>query len=161
VESARPHLRTRVANIPHVGKHLLVFSGHQANALQQRAAKVLEYVKAHPNRLADVAYTLGSRRDALAHRAFAVVDGNSQVEISPVVKPKDVPTVNFVFTGQGAQWAGMGAELMTDYPSFLSDIREMDQCLRGLPHPPSWTIERKSDHFVGANDTLGILLTVT
>ncbi|KEY68502.1 hypothetical protein S7711_08355 [Stachybotrys chartarum IBT 7711] len=143
VESARPHLRTRVANIPHVGKHLLVFSGHQTNALQQRAANVLEYVKAHPNRLADVAYTLGSRRDALAHRAFAVVDGNSQVEISPVVKPKDVPTVNFVFTGQGAQWAGMGAELMAGYPSFLADIREMDQCLKGLPHPPSWTMEEE------------------
>jgi hypothetical protein len=35
----------------------------------------------------------------------------------------------------------MGKELMEDFPSFLRDIRSMDEALARLEHPPSWTIE--------------------
>lgn len=120
---------------------LLVFSAHHGEALKQRSEKILEYAKVHPDRLSNLAYTLGARRDDLAQRAFAVVDGVNAPELSPIVKPKDAPQVNFVFTGQGAQWGGMGADLLSQYPSFQKDIRDMDASLQRLPHPPKWTIE--------------------
>ena len=35
----------------------------------------------------------------------------------------------------------MGRELMDMFRTFLNDIRKMDQVLRGLEYPPSWTLE--------------------
>ena len=35
----------------------------------------------------------------------------------------------------------MGTELLTSYPSFRADIKEMDRVLQQLPHPPLWAIE--------------------
>lgn len=49
--------------------------------------------------------------------------------------------INFVFTGQGAQWAGMGKELLQDFVDFHADIKAMDSALAQLPDGPPWTIE--------------------
>jgi acyl transferase domain-containing protein len=54
---------------------------------------------------------------------------------------KGTPVVGFVFTGQGAQWARMGHELMVYHPSFLATIRKLDQFLGSLPNGPDWTLE--------------------
>lgn len=91
----------------------------------------------------DLAYTLGTRREDLNQRAFAIYDGANLPELSPIIKHKDPPQVNFVFTGQGAQWVGMGADLLEQYPSFQDDIHKMDATLKSLPHPPQWTIEEE------------------
>lgn len=45
-----------------------------------------------------------------------------------------------IFSGQGAQWAGMGKEMIQGDPEFRADIETMDSILRGLKCPPSWTI---------------------
>ncbi|KAL6872001.1 putative polyketide synthase [Trichoderma novae-zelandiae] len=142
VDSARPYM-SRKQKAYTASPQLLVFSAHQANSLKQRAAEIFKYAEQHPDRLPDVAYTLSARREDLGHRGFAVFDGLSAPELSPIVKPKDAPQVNFVFTGQGAQWAGMGADLLAQYPSFRSDIRTMDATLQKLPNAPQWTIEEE------------------
>jgi len=72
-----------------------------------------------------------------------VTDGNSTFETSNSGKPKKTPQLTFVFTGQGAQWGGMGKELMSDFPSFRSDIRLLNDALRKLPDPPPWSIEEE------------------
>ncbi|KAK0622032.1 putative polyketide synthase [Bombardia bombarda] len=50
----------------------------------------------------------------------------------------------FVFTGQGAQYAGMGKELLEQDSAFLATIRELDAVLQALPaeYAPAWTLEQ-------------------
>ncbi len=118
--------------------HLLVFSANHPDSLRR---SVMDYQQRSPSVLADVAHTLGARREHLAHRAFCVTDGNTPLEISPFAKVKSPPQINFVFTGQGAQWTGMGKELLEDFIGFRDDIKAMDKALAQLPLSPSWTIE--------------------
>lgn len=73
-----------------------------------------------------------------------MTDGKEAFETSPVTKAKQTPQVAFVFTGQGAQWAGMGRQLLKDFIGFRNDIKAMDSALAKLPVPPSWTIEGKT-----------------
>ncbi|KZL67111.1 pks-nrps protein [Colletotrichum incanum] len=48
-----------------------------------------------------------------------------------------------IFTGQGAQWPGMGRELLQWNARFQATIAACDEVLRGLPeaHRPSWSIK--------------------
>jgi acyl transferase domain-containing protein len=45
------------------------------------------------------------------------------------------PTVAFIFTGQGAQWPGMGKELLYAYPVFRESISKIDEFLKTLQAP--------------------------
>ncbi|KAK1239013.1 hypothetical protein MKX08_006074 [Trichoderma sp. CBMAI-0020] len=142
IDSAKSYISQEEALLD-TSLQLLVFSAHQSVFLKERAAAVFNYAKQHHGQLANVAYTLGCRRDSLAQRAFAVYDGVHTPELSPIVKPKGSPRVNFVFTGQCAQWARMGADLLSLYPIFRDTIQAMDAALMKLPHPLEWTIEEE------------------
>ncbi|RJE23816.1 polyketide synthase [Aspergillus sclerotialis] len=50
------------------------------------------------------------------------------------------PRILAIFTGQGAQWATMGRELLLHSESFSSTIKSLDDSLQQLPDPPSWSI---------------------
>ena len=127
---------TEVTEIP----RLLVLSANHTDSLSTLVGRYKEYVKEKPQNLSDLAYTLGARREHLPYRTFLVTDGKEFVEGAQAIKPNSVSRLNFVFTGQGAQWAGMAKELIHDYPSARRDIEIMDQALQDLPHAPSWTI---------------------
>ncbi|KAK7953549.1 polyketide synthase [Apiospora saccharicola] len=128
---------------------LLPFSAHD-NPTLRRNVKALGGIAANYD-LLDLAYTLGNRRTRFNSRGFAVTSAASLKEtfesddLSKFTflesNPSSKPTLGFVFTGQGAQWARMGAELMTYYPSFLRTIRQLDLTLEELDDGPEWTIE--------------------
>ncbi|GME55565.1 Lovastatin diketide synthase LovF [Neofusicoccum parvum] len=147
LDSAKPYrsaaAAAAAARMP--GPRLLLFSANHADSLREGVEKIQDYAEAYPARLDGVAHTLAARREHLAYRAFAVADGTTwPVELSPVVKPKGAPRrLHMVFTGQGAQWAGMGVDLLRDFPSFQADVRAMDAALRKLRHAPLWTIEEE------------------
>ncbi|MFP3520398.1 acyltransferase domain-containing protein, partial [Pseudomonas sp. SIMBA_077] len=79
------------------------------------------------------------RRDHFAYRS-AVVGANaaqlkSQLEQLPAptlactTDEEDRRGPVLVFTGQGAQWVGMGRDLLEREPAFLAMIRRCDQAL--------------------------------
>lgn len=124
-------------------KHLLVFSAHNASSLQQSLVEYQRYIQAHSDQLSDLSYTLNCRRSHHPHRAFCVQHGSEPLEFSPLAKSKKTPELTFVFTGQGAQWAQMGKELIQDYPKFNADIEHMDNVLLHLPDFAGWSIKEE------------------
>ena len=118
-----------------------MFSANDPASLTRTVNQYQEYVLRYPSALSDLAYTLGARREHMKHRAFSVISPGAPLDISPFGKAKVIPKINFIFNGQGAQWAGMGKELLTDFVRFHEDMRAMDHVLAQLPDPPDWTIE--------------------
>jgi len=97
----------------------------------------------------DLAYTLGTRRSKLATRAFTLASQETLYEnLSPEKfvnmgnQTYSKLPIAFVFTGQGAQWAQMGLELMEEFPSFRQSIVDLDNVLMDLPEAPKWTLEQ-------------------
>lgn len=124
---------------------LLPFSAHDKATLQSNIdahGKIAGHYK-----LLDLSYTLANRRTRLSSRAFAVASHANldivfnQQEGYHFAEKQRIPTIGFAFTGQGAQWARMGSELITYYPSFLRSIRILDRALENLPDAPEWSLE--------------------
>lgn len=126
---------------------LLPVSASTTKSLQMRVEDLRQYIESRPGSLKDVAHTLGVRRVHLPHRTFCIAEdgGDGPLEFSAVPKAcastVDNAKVAYVFTGQGAQWVGMGKSLIHGSPSFREGIREMDRTLQQLDEPPQWTIE--------------------
>ncbi|RYP60995.1 hypothetical protein DL771_010280 [Monosporascus sp. 5C6A] len=91
----------------------------------------------HGEFLADLAYTLGSRRSSLSWRSFAVLDSMKNfgdidsVMSTPVRVQSQPPRLGYVFSGQGAQWCGMAKELV-NYPSFRAELHRAGAYLRSM-----------------------------
>lgn len=117
-------------------------------------AKDLEHYRAqHPTRQDAMAYTLALRRERLKLGSYCVVTPSGVSDPVTPVPDQSIRQVAFVFTGQGAQWVGMGKELLHDEPVFAESMRYMDDVLKSLKaQPPNWTLEG-SCQFIRAQDT--------
>ncbi|KAL7775796.1 hypothetical protein CFE70_009640 [Pyrenophora teres f. teres 0-1] len=87
--------------------------------------------------LDDLAYTLCERRTRFSCSAAVVATHKSDLEIklrnvrpisSNTTKP---PRIGFIFTGQGAQWWGMGRELL-HYPAFRLSLQRCSTVVASL-----------------------------
>ncbi|KAI9037690.1 type I polyketide synthase [Aspergillus affinis] len=121
-------------------QRLLVFSAHSEGSLTQMLSNYQGFLESESVRIPDLAYTLGARRHHQTMRTFCVSDGQA-LEPVPAVRVSGSKGLLFVFTGQGAQWPGMGRELIKDFPSFKEDIQQMDRWLSKIVEAPSWKIE--------------------
>ncbi|KAH3920303.1 hypothetical protein HBH56_002660 [Parastagonospora nodorum] len=121
---------------------LLVFSAKHPESLKRSAADHESYINSRPESINDMSYTLGVKREVLAHRAFCVTDGQGTFDLSRIQKStlKSPPSIVFCFTGQGAQSAQMGKELIQNVPSFKKTIEHLDQVLASLDDPPRWKL---------------------
>ncbi|KFA49089.1 hypothetical protein S40293_07096 [Stachybotrys chartarum IBT 40293] len=127
--------------------YLLPFSAHDKATLRRNIDAIGSVASNYS--LVDLSHTLGNRRSVLASKGYTVANYQnlesvfSSVGESFALADKATParSLGFVFTGQGAQWARMGAELMDYCPRFLRSIRELDLVLEHLHGGPEWSIE--------------------
>ncbi|TVY84105.1 Highly reducing polyketide synthase FUM1 [Lachnellula suecica] len=121
---------------------LILLSAKNDVSLRDSVDKHAKYLEKHgPSRLRDLSYTLASRRDHHEQRTFAISDGEEPFIAQPSTRIKNsAKSLVFVFTGQGAQWAEMGKQLIDDFESVRQDILEMDKILSESHTPPSWNI---------------------
>ncbi len=121
--------------------HVLLLSGRTPAALERAAARLAEHLESHPELdLGDVAHTLAVGRKRFAcRRALVCRDRAEAVEalrasVGGAVEPveaNDRP-VAWLFSGQGAQYPGMAADLYRDEPVFRAEV---DRCAALLaPH---------------------------
>lgn len=122
-------------------KGLLLLSANSRPALAKMAANYEQYLKQHPEHLDALVYTLATRRERLKLGSYSIADGDTVHTPSDVIATANARQVAFIFTGQGAQWVGMGREMVRENATFAASIRAMDEALRVLPHPPAWTLE--------------------
>jgi acyl transferase domain-containing protein/acyl carrier protein len=112
---------------------LLVLSAKSEAALDTAGRNLAVHLRRHPElTLADVAYTLQVGRRAFDHRRTLVCAGTAEAvtaleaENAPraVLSGGARPNVAFMFTGQGAQYPQMGAELYHQEPAFRAMVDE-------------------------------------
>jgi acyl transferase domain-containing protein len=135
-------LKSQSTPLGSANSQLLVLSAHTADTLRKRIGQITDYVKNHPDRLHHLSYTLAARRSHLSHRAFAVVQPSNPILEDTAFSMFNTSSSNvvFVFTGQGAQWPGMGLRLLSSFPGFKEDIKRMDEALQQLPDAPNWLL---------------------
>ncbi|MFI8086442.1 SDR family NAD(P)-dependent oxidoreductase [Kitasatospora sp. NPDC086009] len=124
----------------------LVVSARGGSALRAQGARLADWWEARDDLgVPDVAYSLASGRARLERRAVIVAGDRAQAlagvralasgEPSPALvegtaDPLDASGVVFVFPGQGAQWVGMGRELVDSSPVFAARLAECAEALR-------------------------------
>ncbi|KAG6037958.1 Type I Iterative PKS [Claviceps citrina] len=109
---------------------LLLYSANTPKSLERMAKQYEDWVAKNPNAVRDVAYTLAHRREHLPHRSYAVFNNGTLSRAAMPTKATKKHELVMVFTGQGAQWACMGRELVQSDETFRSSIRHLDKVLR-------------------------------
>nr|POF04498.1 reducing polyketide synthase pks1 [Quercus suber] len=131
------------ADPPDPQRKLFVLSANDQESLKHRVKDLGVYLEQRPEVFekllgGNIAYTLGQRRSHLACRLAIPALSSDELGVRLATakvssnRVRNEPTLGFVFTGQGAQWATMGAALMKDYPIFAEAIDAADKCLRSI-----------------------------
>ncbi|KAL0941609.1 hybrid NRPS/NKS cluster containing protein [Colletotrichum truncatum] len=141
-----------------------LFSAASDNALLSALERMRSYLEAMPSDtsvdLRNLAWTLYTRRTTFSHRTF-VTASKSVKELTQKLdesiqtfrqssdsflsktRPSNTPLrILGVFTGQGAQWPRMGAELIEDSPMADRIIQRLNDSLQSLPlqDRPPWSL---------------------
>lgn len=88
---------------------LLLVSANTALSLEEQVKRIQGLVlSGSAPDIYNLAYTINVRREKLPHRAYTVVQDGKILETSTLAKvPTKSQDVYLIFSGQGAQWAGM------------------------------------------------------
>ncbi|KAH9883278.1 polyketide synthase [Xylariomycetidae sp. FL2044] len=140
---------------------LFTVSARSEHSLKHGLEKLARYIESHKDlSLDDLSHTLTSRRSHLPWRSsvFAndlpsLVESLKSKEAAPEKRQGQATNV-FVFTGQGAQWAQMGYQLLSTDSEFARSIQRSDKILRDLGAEWSLSEELSRDaKSTGLNDS--------
>lgn len=124
-----------------------MLSAHEIDSLRRIAHAIAEYSEGS-DRFDDLVYTLGQRRSLLRHKI--AIPSCGMKELSAELRSTNIsssrvpsnPRICFIFTGQGAQWAQMGCELLSAYPIYRATLHAADAVLTKLG--ASWSLLGRS-----------------
>ncbi|MCJ1263260.1 hypothetical protein MMC22_003130 [Lobaria immixta] len=118
---------------------LLVLSASDKGGLERQAAKYTHFFSGLStctsinSYLESLSYTLNSRRSLLPWKSYLLAESKTDLDqlglrMSPGHRSVSKPALGFIFTGQGAQWAGMGCQLGV-FDIFEQRLREAENYL--------------------------------
>lgn len=138
----------RARQIPGIERptHVLTLSARTASALKELAQRYAAYFQTHPQlSLADACFTANSGRSHFEHRLALVADSlegmHTQLTHAAAERPaaglnigqangRVFRKIAFLFTGQGAQYVGMGRQLYDTQPTFRQTLDHCNELLR-------------------------------
>jgi hybrid polyketide synthase / nonribosomal peptide synthetase ACE1 len=136
----------------------ILLSANSKSSLKRYAKAMEEYIARNPDlSLSDLTYTLSERRSVLPFRTAFAADSQAELQEHlarftqvqdtelPVIRTTEKRNIIGIFTGQGAQWAGMGRELIEEIPWVSGGLDRLEACLAELPPPdrPSWSLREQ------------------
>ncbi|KAH7381320.1 polyketide synthase-like protein [Phaeosphaeria sp. MPI-PUGE-AT-0046c] len=127
---------------------VFLLSAHDSRGLSVMGSLLHNYLEIQPKDnqellLDRLAHTLSHHRTRHSHRQAIVATERSELckalEMpgSTTGRTDSTPSLAWLFTGQGASWAGMGRELFR-YPVFRSSMRNCETHIRDLC--PDWSL---------------------
>ncbi|KAI1263636.1 KR domain-containing protein [Xylariaceae sp. FL1019] len=142
-----PALLTNGNYQPQAKKRLFTFSSHDQAGFKRIGDVLVDYLDqlgpaaSSPEYLADLAHTLATARSGLSWKASCMADDLSELREQLVNSPganasrgpdsSKQPRLGFVFTGQGAQWARMGVEML-DRKVFKESVAKSSEILKSF-----------------------------
>jgi acyl transferase domain-containing protein len=137
IEQAPPRAAAPASSRP----FLLPLSARTEPALREMSERYATYLQVQPEAEFDqVCYTAQTGRDAFEHRIAVVagepLDAVARLGAAVPSRRRLSPKLAFLFTGQGAQYAGMGRELAEGEPVFRAALDQCAEILRGLVDVP-------------------------
>jgi acyl transferase domain-containing protein/2-polyprenyl-3-methyl-5-hydroxy-6-metoxy-1,4-benzoquinol methylase len=131
--------------------HLLVLSAKTEQSLLSAAEDLQKWVSRNRNNfhISDLSNTMLRRRSKFKWRTSFLATSSENIlsalhsdKICKNIRAAS-PTVElgFLFTGQGAQWAGMGRDIFSIQPAFRKSILKSELILRDLGAP--WNLTRE------------------
>lgn len=147
--------------------HILAISAKSASALPALAERMVNVLAENPSQnLADVSFSANTGRAQFNHRLAVIArtseearqkltawrDGQEVPGIASSGRISSVPEITFLFTGQGANYLGMGRQLYQTQPVFHAVMDRCDALLRPLLERPLLSVLFSTEP--GANDLL-------
>ena len=128
------------------GSSLVAVSARTGASLQGNLRSLKAFLENNRETVAgQLSYTTTARRIHHPHRVMLVGASAdelvAQIDIAlldqtGVTRPKSkTPSIVFAFTGQGAQFPGMGRMMMETFTLFRTELRQLDHVARGLGFP--------------------------
>ena len=151
--------------------HMVAVSAKNGTSLQGNLKSMLEYLKQNPAvSLGKLSYTTTARRLHYQHRVMitgsSTEEASTQIEAAlrdqtGMTRPKSAPKIIFTFTGQGAQYPGMGKELFESFSLFRSEMRRLDQLGQSLGFPSILPVIQSKDQDIGVFEPIAVQLAST
>lgn len=151
---------------PACGLIPFVFSANTEKSLVEKIKSYLDFLETNQNiDLLDLAWNLSRREVFPFKKSFG---GSSVESLRSVMKAslqeqKELPEASFgthmartgalenpikilaVFTGQGAQWARMGVELLKSSQVFSDSVKNLEKALAELHDAPPWSLRQEME----------------
>ena len=139
--------------------HLVTISAKNGVSLQGNLRSLLGFLRQNPSvSLGKLSYTTTARRIHHQHRvaltSSSTEEACTQIETAlrdqaGMTRPKGSPKVVFTFTGQGAQYPGMGKQLFDNFSLFRTEMRRLDQIGQSLGFPSILPIIQSEEQDIG------------
>ncbi|KAJ5834965.1 hypothetical protein N7447_000991 [Penicillium robsamsonii] len=126
--------------------HVIAVSAKSKGSLKGNIEDLLSYMEKNPlTDLGDLAYTACARRIQHNFRVATAASSPDQLRrfleksletvstLRPV--PLDAPSVAFTFTGQGAFYEGISAQLFEQFPYYRTQVVQLDDIVQRFGYP--------------------------
>ncbi|KAJ6092090.1 Type I Polyketide synthases (Type I PKS) [Penicillium canescens] len=140
-------------------QHLIAVSAKNGVSLQGNLKSMLAFLNQNPDAsLGQLSYTTTARRIHHQHRVMLTGTTFNDIcgqitaalhEQTGMTRRKSAPKVVFAFTGQGAQYPGMGKDLFDSFSVFRTELLHLDQIGQSLGYPSFLPVIQSQEQNIG------------